>query len=121
MSKLTAIQRLRRLHQIFKGLNTFDAQDSQVKILQKLYFRHGLTLILTCSACPEQYDVYCGRDKVSYLRLRGGQFTAEYPDVMGELVLCEHPEGDGMFESYERFNYMCRALRAINQRIELIQ
>ena len=41
-----------------------------------------LHLVNTCDACPEQYDVFRGEEKVGYLRLRWGSFTAECRDVM---------------------------------------
>lgn len=45
-----------------------------------------LRTVCTCSACPEQYDVFYGEQRVGYLRYRGGTFTAEYPDCGGEVV-----------------------------------
>lgn len=48
---------------------------------------NGLTFVLTCAACPEQYDVF---DKdgnmVGYVRLRWGALTCECPDCGGDLV-----------------------------------
>jgi hypothetical protein len=35
----------------------------------------GLDFVLTCSACPEQMDVYRLGQQVGYLRLRHGHFT----------------------------------------------
>ena len=58
----------------------------------------------TCTACPEQYDVYrengtlCG-----YIRLRWGNLYAEYPNIDG-LVIYDHNFDDdfkGMFEDDE--------------------
>lgn len=111
-------QKTRRIWQQSSSDFRYIKQLIQVSLLQKLYERNGLELHLTCSACPEQYDVCCGITKIAYLRLRGGQFTVEYPCVMGELLFYGHPEGDGMFEDYERFNFMCMALRSIKKRIE---
>ena len=49
--------------------------------------RYGeITLKLTCSACPEQYDAFVGARKVGYLRLRWGEFTVEHPDCGGEMI-----------------------------------
>lgn len=96
-----------------KRFDDFDWQNLHLRILKKLYARHGLELELTCLACPEQYDVFFNGFQVGYLRLRGGWFTVEYPGVMGVMILCEYPKGDGFFEHFERFNYMCKALRAI--------
>lgn len=52
---------------------------------------------MTCSAAPEQYDVYAGGVKVGYFRLRSGIATVarylrpgdEFPDFDGELVLSD--------------------------------
>ncbi len=57
----------------------------------------------TCSACPEQYDVYIDSEKVGYLRLRHGIFTVEYKD---KLIYTGYPEGDGIFEYDERSTYL---------------
>lgn len=44
-------------------------------------------LIMTCPACPEQYDVLeCGRGQVGYIRIRWGQFWLYYPDEEGRLI-----------------------------------
>ena len=77
----------------------------------------GCTLVMTCGACPEQYDVYYvdhSQDhKIGYLRLRHGNFTAEYPDVFGELVYQASPIGDGIFEDSERLEYLTRAVKRL--------
>lgn len=46
----------------------------------------NITLRLTCSACPEQYDAFIGDRKVGYLRLRWGEFRVDYPDCGGEMT-----------------------------------
>jgi len=38
---------------------------------------NGYKLVLTCGACPEQYDVFKNGQQVGYLRLRHGFFSAE--------------------------------------------
>lgn len=44
-----------------------------------------LKFVRTCSACPEQYDVYHPEGYVvGYVRLRHGILTCTYPDVGGE-------------------------------------
>ena len=43
-----------------------------------------LKLVLTCGACPEQYDAFDGERQVGYLRLRHGHFTVTCPDVGGD-------------------------------------
>lgn len=47
----------------------------------------GLEFILTCGACPEQYDVFDNNgNMVGYVRLRWGELTCEYPDVGGDVI-----------------------------------
>lgn len=73
----------------------------------------GCRLVMTCQACPEQYDVLFEGFQIGYLRLRGGNFKAIYPDVGGELVYSASPEGDGLFKDHERFNYLKAAVSAL--------
>lgn len=63
--------------------------------------------------CPEQYDVYHGKLKVGYLRLRHGRFTVQCPNVCGEVILTVHPKGDGEFDDDERDFYLNMAKEAI--------
>lgn len=68
-------------------------------------------LVMTCGACPEQYDAYIEDRKVGYLRLRHGTFTAEYYDM---LVYTANPQGDGVFaHDEERKFFLNRACEAI--------
>jgi hypothetical protein len=77
----------------------------------------GLRLVLTCSAYPEQYDVFKGDQQVAYLRLRG-RLTVEMPDVGGDLVYSATPAGGGMFFDLERRHFLTKAVRAINERLK---
>lgn len=36
-----------------------------------------LILVQTCDSCPEQYDVYCDRVWVGYIRYRNGVFSCQ--------------------------------------------
>lgn len=74
---------------------------------------HGCSLIMTSFACPEQYDVYKGETQIGYLRLRHGNFSAEYPDCGGEMVYEAQPKGDGLFEEDERNKYLGEAVEAL--------
>ncbi len=69
-----------------------------------------LKLVLTCGACPEQYDGYIDGECVAYLRLRHGTFRAEY---RGNTVFSGNPNGDGLFESGERNYWLEKASQAI--------
>lgn len=71
----------------------------------------------TCGACPEQYDVYHGKEKVGYLRLRHGYFTATYPDVGGELVYEAETIGYGEFDENERGFHLDEAIKALRARM----
>jgi hypothetical protein len=73
----------------------------------------GCRLVRTSFACPEQYDVYQGKEKIGYLRLRHGHFTAETPDCLDDLVYESSPEGDGIFEDTERMPELRKAIKAI--------
>jgi hypothetical protein len=74
---------------------------------------HGYKLVQTCGACPEQYDVFAEDKKVAYLRLRHGSFYAAVPDHGGETVYRADPDGDGIFDDYERVRYLTEAVLAI--------
>lgn len=80
-----------------------------IKTMNRLIIQ-GCTLVRTCGACPEQYDVYFGDFQIGYLRLRHGSFSASYPDYTGETVFHAHPKGDGMFEDDERMGYLTQAV-----------
>lgn len=72
---------------------------------------NGYQLECTCSACPEQYDVYKNGEAVGYLRLRHGHFRAEYNRT---IVYEADTEGDGLFEENEREFHLTMAIIAID-------
>lgn len=73
----------------------------------------GCELRLTCSACPEQYDVFQDGHQIGYLRLRGGWFRADYGGCGGETVFEAYPNGDGRFEDDERPKFLSDAVCAL--------
>jgi hypothetical protein len=75
----------------------------------------GYRLLLTCPACPEQYDVLDGTEQVGYLRLRHGYFRADAPMHGGETVYEAHTRGDGMFDDDERLPQLEAAVAAIKK------
>jgi len=81
------------------------------------YAIHGLKFVLTCGACPEQYDVINGRgQRVGYVRLRWGRFTVDYPDCGGELCyqFVFDDRWKGCFDSDEqRMDYLTKAALAL--------
>lgn len=66
----------------------------------------GLQFVLTCCACPEQYNVFDKDGKnVGYVRLRHGSLICEYPDISGELIystLIGDGWNTGKFENREQ-------------------
>jgi len=75
---------------------------------------NGYKLVLTCPACPEQYDVFdCDGKKMGYLRLRHGWFRADAPCCGGDTVYESYPNGDGMFDDDEREPELTKAVDAI--------
>lgn len=85
------------------------------KMWEKPILIHGYRLDQTCSACPEQYDVYAGEELVAYFRLRHGSFYAAVPDVGGEVVYEANPKGDGIFTRDERVRYLTEAILAVQE------
>lgn len=73
-------------------------------------------LVLTCYACPEQYDAFIGTEQVGYLRLRHGSFRVDYPDCGGETIYEGSPNGDGIFDDDERDHFLKCAVDAILKR-----
>ena len=78
---------------------------------------NDIQLVMTCGACPEQYDAFLGEKLVGYLRLRHGIFRVDYPECGGETILSTYAEGDGMFEDNEREAYLLASREAIAQRL----
>lgn len=72
-----------------------------------------VTLVLTCGACPEQYDAFIEGVQVGYLRLRHGYFCVECPDCYGAVVYDAEPVGDGVFTEDERDYHLRHAVAAI--------
>lgn len=82
-----------------------------------------MELELTCSACPEQYDLYSLLDKQikGYFRVRWSTFTCEFPDVGGELVYESDIDEDGWsgsFNSHEqRIEELTKAIKEIIKKL----
>ena len=90
-------------------------ENRNVKIGKRIY-----KLELTCSVCPEQWDVYRDCAKVGYIRLRHGDLRVDYPDCGGKTLLdfCSGTYGDGFFDTEELRNfYLLRLVKAIDEEI----
>lgn len=85
---------------------------SEAKLIKRLE-SSKIELVLTCTACPEQYDAYLDGEQVGYLRLRHGEFRVDFPDVGGETIYEAHPKGDGCFFDDEKEFYLNEARKAI--------
>ena len=92
-----------------------DVTPETVNMWKKPVLIHGYRLQRTCYACPEQYDVYAGEEQVAYFRLRHGHFYAAVPDHGGEIVYQADPDGDGIFEDYERVRHLREAILAVQE------
>lgn len=82
------------------------------------YEFRGIKLVLTCGACPEQYDAFLDNRQVGYLRLRHGYFRVDFPDCGGETIFEAMPEGDGAFGIEEREGYLRKAVDAICEKVK---
>lgn len=80
----------------------------------------GLEFEKTCTACPEQYDVFLEGEQVGYVRLRWGHLTVDCPDVNGVQVYSACPVGHGEFEdNEEREHYLSEVATAINDHLSV--
>ena len=80
-----------------------------------------IRLVQTCTACPEQYDAIRDGERVGYLRLRHGRFTAQLHDPDGPIVYeAEIGNGlTGMFENEGQRDIQLRlAVNAIQLALE---
>ena len=93
-------------------------QDAFANVPEE-YVYQGVRLVLTCIACPEQYDAFDEKtsEQVGYLRLRHGTFRVDVPDCGGETVFIAEPLGSGGFEEVERTKYLNLAIEAIKKKI----
>jgi len=72
-------------------------------------------LVKTCSACPEQYDVFQGKRLIGYLRLRHSHFSVDWLpngklDGTAIELLDAGTVGDGEFyDEAEREKYLSLA------------
>jgi hypothetical protein len=76
-------------------------------------------LVLTCGACPEQYDVFYNGEQIAYFRLRHGIFTVDVPDCGGDTILTINSVngkyGGGKFDDVEREHYLLEALKMVDE------
>lgn len=94
--------------------------------MEKMQTKAGeLEFVMTCCACPEQYVVYSGDEKVGYIRLRWGVLSCRYGshgrDPVTGRTLLRHDFGEeykGCFAGEdERGEWLCRCGDAIARKI----
>ena len=69
--------------------------DESIVVIKQDIFIDNLKFVLTCFACPEQYDVYLGKELVGYVRLRWGTVRCDVPDCGGDTIYRELVGNDG--------------------------
>lgn len=78
---------------------------------------NDLEFIMTCGACPEQYDVFYDKKQVAYIRLRWGYLTVSCPDYGGTCIYESNAGANswsGCFEDdIERMKHMKKIRQAI--------
>jgi hypothetical protein len=86
------------------------------KNLDACFSHAGIALVMTCGACPEQYDAFDGQGRqVGYLRLRHGYFRVHSPSISNDIVYETYTKGDGFFEDDEREEHLIKACEAIRR------
>ena len=77
----------------------------------------GFQLVLTCSACPEQYDVFLGERQVGYIRFRWGSLEVDFLRCGGRALIDErllrHSPDSGQLRHDDRSEVLQRACAAI--------
>lgn len=86
--------------------STMDIVYSLIDELTRKPTPVDVELVRTCSACPEQYDLFREGRQIGYLRLRHGRYTVTYPDHLGQTVHEAYTHGDGSFEIHERAEHI---------------
>ena len=78
----------------------------------------GLKFVMTCQACPEQYDVYKDDALVGYVRLRWGTVRCDVPDCGGDTIYRESVGNDGFTgvfsDETERMTHLTKIAEKIN-------
>ena len=83
-------------------------------------FRNDYKLVQTCSACPEQYDVYLDNQVIGYIRLHRGHFSAQYfyiDDANSTIVYHAYLDYNGRFVDEHRNYYLNQAIAALDRHI----
>ena len=83
---------------------------------------NGLDFIMTCSACPEQYDVLKDGEMVGYVRFRFSELRCDYKDCGGERIYTHLFDDCPMLGTFinnsERMHYLKLIADKINERLK---
>ena len=77
----------------------------------------GLTMVQTCSAAPEPYDVFKDGKPAGYLRVRWSGFTVDFPTASDECLYDDSVDGFAAFSDAEREPKMLMAVDLILARL----
>lgn len=80
----------------------------------------GLLFKLTCSACPEQYDVFDGDKKIGYVRLRHGSLSVDNEVIEKGIWHTDSVHGDGEFDDQERPYFLAKIAFLLLKEFNLI-
>ncbi|KRA41681.1 hypothetical protein [Devosia sp. Root635] len=78
----------------------------------------GLRMERTCSAAPEQYEIFRGDDAAGYIRVRWSRFTVDYPSAGDEILFDGSTDGFAAFTDSERDSYLLMAIDLILSRLD---
>ena len=74
----------------------------------------GMTLVMRGNRSPEQYEVISKDGKMlAYMKVRGGRFHVECPDVGGTLIYDVNTNGKGCFIGDERIIHLTEAVKKV--------
>jgi hypothetical protein len=77
----------------------------------------GLTMECTCTAVPEQYELFKEGSPAGHIRVRWSRFTVDYPEAAEERLYDGVVDGFGAFSDREREECLSMAISLITQRM----
>jgi hypothetical protein len=77
----------------------------------------GLAMQCTCTAAPEQYELFKDGAPAGYIRVRWSHFTVDFPEAAGECLHDGSADGFGCFTDSEREACLLMAIDLIEKRM----
>ena len=123
--KLMKLKNNQMIMELIKKIQNWYTNSKEVWKTPECRVINGYEFVLTCSACPEQYDVYKNGEYVAYVRLRYGMLTVT-PTKNGEIDwdaenIYEkqwHDRWLGNFPEKERKPLMYNIAKTIDERLK---